>query len=243
MSLMRRYSLLFLFAVLAFCLPASASSTTAMADWCFNNNGDINTACNGAGAGFTAGSTFDATLEPGTNNLGSTSFLLAAGQYADAYMDYDLDFASFGSFQDYGSTNGTLPAGVSWEMDDPNVSNIFSDFAANALNGVNNVGTPGGPPSVCCDVSWALGVKNETAAAELVTFTVSATAPTSGFYLQQTNFDVGNSIYLSETVTPEGTTSPVPEGSTLNLVLSGVGAFAFVALGRRKSTEAVCLLP
>jgi hypothetical protein len=135
-------------------------------------------------------------------------------------MDYDLDFFTYGSFQDYGTVNGTALAGVTWEMDDPNVSTIFSDFVSNSLTDVNNVSTPGGPPNVCCDVSWALGVENPLDVPAYITFSVSTTPPT-GFYLQQTNFDVGDSIYLTYSV------APVPEGSTLGLLLCGACAIAF----------------
>ena len=189
----------------AFAQAAFSASTTGLADWCFNLNGNINT-CNGGTMSPTG--TFDTTLEPAANNLGSVSFAVAAGQYASAYMDYDLDFVKYGSFQDSGATHGALPGTDSYELADPNTSNIFTDFAGNTLNNTNTVGTPSGPPTVCCDVSWALSY--QASVAGTVTFTVSTTAPASGFYLQQTNFDVGDSIYLSASFTPGKTPPPPP---------------------------------
>ena len=223
-------------AVCLLCAVPALGATVGLADWCVNLNGDTNTACNGAGSGGTSpggGSIslagWDSTLEPGTNNLGSVVLTLVAGQsdqYAGFYADYDLDYATFGSFQDSGTTVGSLPAGVSYELQDPNVSSIFTDFASNSLADVNTVGTASNSPNVCCDVAFALlvnGLDVPNGGTGTVTFTVSTTAPASGFYLQQTNFDAGDSIYLSENVNISGTGSSTPEPSTFVLALGGIG--------------------
>src|ERR1700692_1763963 len=98
-------------------LPAlllSALSTHAAAvlnDWCLNINGDSSSACNPTAPGSLPanvnGSGFDFTLNnpPGTTNtLGSLKITLGSGngQSVFAYMDYDLNFAASGSFQDIG---------------------------------------------------------------------------------------------------------------------------------------------
>jgi hypothetical protein len=229
-----RYAFLGLLALLALSQVALAGPV-ALNDWCVNVNGDATTACNGTGGGGASGlasislAGFDTTLSPAGNSLGSVVITLNPGfsGYASFYADYDLDFASYGSFQDSASTGGTLQPGESYEADDPNVSNIFSDFANNALANTNNVGTASGPSSpsgACCDVSFALsigGLDNTGTQPETLTFTVSTSAPTSGFYIQQTNTDVGDSIYLSATESG-GTSGPViPEPSTLVLALLG----------------------
>jgi hypothetical protein len=226
----------------------SFGGTTSLADWCVNLNGDINTACNGGGSGGTSTnpdggsislSNFDTTLELGTNNLGSVVITLGVGnnQTAAFYADYDLDFATYLSNQDSASTSGTVPTGVSYELNDPNVSNIFSDFSgvpSPQLPDSNGVSTPSGPPTPCCDAAFALDVTGLNVLAGgsgTVTFTVSATQPTSGFYIQQTNFDVGDSIYLTESVNitaPMGPPPGVPEPSTFVLGLGGLClCFAF----------------
>jgi len=224
-------------------MPQGAKAGTVLADWCVNVNGDINTACNGASSGGASGSStidlsgFDTTLSPAVNALGTISVTIASGaQNIAVYMDYDLNFAASGSFSDYGTVQGGAPAGVTYEMDDPNSSNIFSDFSSSLLISQNNVGTPGGPPNECCDVSWALNLSTNLSTGATVAFTVNATKPTSGFYLQQTNSVDGDSIYLSETVTPIGGTNPpgVPEPATLALLAGGlVGVLAL-----RKRTAA-----
>jgi len=213
-------------------LPQHAKAEVVLNDWCVNVNGDSGTVCNNPYVGPTVAtsgassidvSAFDYTLSPGANTLGTITVTLGAAGYASVYMDYDIDFAGYGSFQDYGTVGIGAPPGFGWELDDPNVSNIFPDFAANTLANTNNVGTaviPATPPvTICCDVSWALGVGG-LSSGSTVTFSVSDTAP-GGFYLQQTNADTGDSIYLSAAVTSP--LSSVPEPSTLILLIP-VGA-------------------
>jgi len=228
-----RYAFLGLLALLALCQVAAAGSSTALNDWCVNVNGDIATACNGAGGGGASGHAninmagFDSTLSPATNNLGSIVVTLGAGfsGYVSFYADYDLDHASFGSFDDSAKTGGTLPTGWDYEAGDP-ASNIFSDFSNNALTNANNVGVPSGPPNQCCDVSFALSIGDinvGVSTSDTLTFLVSKSAPPNGFYIQQTNTDLGDSIYLSAKLTPQnvGPPSQVPEPSTLVLVALG----------------------
>jgi hypothetical protein len=103
------------FSSFLFAAPSFAGDVS-LADWCVNFNGDISTACNGAGSGGASGtgsislSGFDSTLEPGTNGLGSITVTLGAGlnQSLAFYADYDVDFSTFGSFQDYGAIAGKL---------------------------------------------------------------------------------------------------------------------------------------
>ena len=200
--------------------PTAQSSTMiGLADWCFNINGDTNTFCNGAGS-LPTGSGFDTTLEPDDNMLGSVTFTLGSGaaQFVSAYMDYDVDVTTLGAFDDFGSVSGPPPVNYSYELDDPNLGNIFSDFASNALTNTNNVGAGSPPPTPCCDVAWAISLNNINIPGA-VTITVSTTQPTSGFYLQQTNNDTGDTIYLSESF------STIPEPGTWGMSFIGLGGF------------------
>jgi hypothetical protein len=235
-------------ALAASAFHASAATQVGLADWCVNLNGDINTACNGGGGGGASGtgsislSSFSTLLENGTNNntLGSITVTLGAGanQYVGFYADYDVSYNTQGSFLDSASTHGAVTAGETYEVDDPNSSNIFNDFSGNSLNDKNNVGTPANkPPTVCCDVSFAMmfgGLGPGT-----VTFTVGIGAPASGFYIEQTNVVTGASIFLSGLYTPSGMMPPpppgVPEPSTFFMGLGAMGlAWAFK---RRRSAE------
>jgi hypothetical protein len=240
---------LFVALISIFSVSSAFSAQVGLADWCVNVDGDISTACNGAGSGGSLdGHTinlggFDTTLETGLNNntLGSIVVTLGPGddQSALVYMDYDIDFNSYGSFQDYGTVHGGPPSGVSYELNDPNTSNIFNDFAdGTPLPNNNAVPTFGGPNQACCDVAWALGVGDinvPPGGHATVTFTVSNSAPSTSFYLQQTNGDLGNNIYLSENVTTGGSGPPpvIPEPREGVLLLAAL-AGAFFVLKKRK---------
>ena len=231
-------------------LPQASASTIGLSDWCVGLNGNISTACNGAGSGGSnpgGGSInlsgFDQTLENGTNNLGSVLVTLAPGQNqsVEFYADYDLDYPTYGSFDDYATVGGSLPSGWSYSANSPDITNsggptgsvLFDQFANNALDDTNHVPTPGEPPTNCCDVAFALSISQLNVApggTGTVTFTVSTTAPTSGFYIEQTNQDFGDSIYLDATVNIQGGGTTTPEPSTFVLGLGLIG----IVLGRKR---------
>ena len=134
----RKFALTFaLMAFLGGSWKAQAGSV-ALADWCVNLNGNTSAACNGGGSGNASISlaSFDQTLSPGTNNLGSITITLGQGnnQYVSFYADYDVDFATYGSFDDSANiVNGAAqPANYTYELSDPNSSNLFSDFSTTA---------------------------------------------------------------------------------------------------------------
>jgi len=227
------------------------AGSVGLADWCFNVNGSVDSssvannpsnACNGGTNSALASvntSGWDSTAEPSNNTLGSVVITLTPGQNNNVafYADYDVDFATLGSFDDFGTAHGSLPANWGYELDDPNTSNIFFDFAANTLANTNHVGTPSGLPNQCCDVAWALGIRNifvPLGSSATVTFMVSTVQPTSGFYLQQTNQDTNNSIYLTANV--PGTTTGSPEPSTLVLgLIAGAALVSWKYLQTSKS--------
>ncbi len=231
----------------ALSLPASAD--VGLADWCVDVNGDTTTACNGAGSGSASIdlSKFDTTLEPGSNTLGSITVTLGAGvEGAAVYMDYDVDYSTLGFDQDSGAAVGTPSATQSWDLDTP--PNPFNELTSpgenTPLSDTNTVGTYGsslnGAP--CCDVSWALqelGYVDPTLFSGIViTFTVSTTAPTSGFYLSQTNGVTGDTIYLSDsyTLTPLGRSgSPTPE--PMSIVLFGTLVAGVLFLRKRSNVN------
>lgn len=251
-----------IFSTMLLALSFPASADVSLADWCVNLNGNINVCNGGTNPGGMPGvnvSAFDATLEPGVNSVattpGSITISLGTGlQYAAVYMDYDVDYATTtggcpslgcGSFTDVGSTVGSPSATQSYELADPNLSNIFSDFSGNSLTSSNSVSAAACAVNApqFCDVSWALAeslnVNSALYSGAVVTFTVSSTAPTSGFYLQQTNGITGNSIYMSDVVslTPvTGPPPPVPEPASVLLLATVV--LAVLTLYRRSSANA-----
>ena len=227
--------------------PARVFATPVLVDWCVNHNGSVGpgsqqpiNSCNGGTLPADPSvniAAFDTTLAPLPNNLGSITVTFGTGsQYIAVYMNYDVDFVPFGSFDDNGFVIGVPSAGVSYELDDPNTSSIFAHFAAGALTNVNNTASCGGPSSIAplavtgCDVSWALAqsliVNPALFSGGSITFTVSSTPPASGFYLQQKNADSGSSIYLSESFRLTPVATAVPEPQTLMLLLTGLPALA-----------------
>jgi len=260
---MKRWSFWQLFALCGLIVGVQSARATeiGLADWCINVNGSVDATnpadnpsngCNGGTNSPFASislSNFDTTLEPGANALGtatqSVSITLTPGQenYVAFYADYDVDYNTYGSFDDSATAVNAVPANWSYELDNPETSNLFGDFAATnnstPLANSNNVGTPSGPPTQCCDAAWAMAIDNINVLAGgsgNVTFIISTTAPTSGFYLQQTNATTSDSIYLSAVVSVQNPVGGVPEPSTFALGLGAAGVT--LALARRKRVRA-----
>jgi hypothetical protein len=234
-----------------FCGGQAAAGQVSLADWCFNVNGSVDAAsvtdnpsnaCNGgtnAPLASVNSSMFDMTLEPASNTLGSVTVTLSPGlnQYVALYADYDVDYQNFGPADDFANPHGARPAAWSYELGDPNVGNIFSDFAAGNLQNTNNVGTPSGPPTECCDVVWALGIGSLNVLAGetgTVVFHIATTAPVSGFYLEQTNANTGDSIFLSATANIQNPVSGTPEPATFIPAGLGLVFCGGLVLARRK---------
>jgi hypothetical protein len=178
-------------------------------------------------------------------------------------------------YDEYGTTGGSsLGAGESWQIDvpdydynavtDPNfgglpsgAGSIIANTAANTLSDTNYVpGTTDSFLNLCtgsttCNdyTSMALG-ENFTLGAgqeELVSFTVSTTAPATGFYLEQIDPGItGTSAtyYYSVTATPISVCTsvggndgcnPTPEPSSL-IPLLGLAGILWFAVRRRSAT-------
>jgi len=266
-----RLTTLTILAMILLALSIPASADVGLADWCVNLNGDISVCNGGTAPGGNAYvnlAHFDTTLEgypstdpttgPFPNGLGSITIALGIGaQYASVFMDYDVDYSTLGSFDDAGSTSVAPPSATqSWELNDPELfsasSNpsgfvLFDDFSNGTLPSTNSVdaATCAANSPAACDVAWALAeslyVDPSLYSGGTVTFTVSTTQPTSGFYLQQTNQGNGvggggDIIYLSDSV------SLTPNGGIITPEPSSVILFATVIAGaslfRRKRSSA-----
>ena len=186
-------------------------------------------------------------LEPGSNTLGKIVVTLGTGvQGVGVYMDYDVDQGILGFDQDSGAVTGAPSPTQSYDLDTP--PNPYFELTTpgenTPLSDGNTVGTYSGSPTPCCDVSWALqelGFVDPTLYSGIViTFTVSAgpTAPSTPFYLSQTNGATGDTIYLSDsyTLTPLGRGgSPTPE--PMSIVLFGTLIAGVLFLRRRSSVK------
>jgi hypothetical protein len=253
----RSFLLMVAVGILAFSMPASAD--VALADWCVNNNGSVgpgtNQPSNSCNGGLLAPDpkvntgSFDTTLEPATNAVSTSpqTITISFGtgpQNIGVFMNYDIDYLTYGSNGDYGTVVGTFPGPFTYELDNEFTSSIFSDFAAGALTNANNVSfaacSPNFPPNYC-DVSWAMDwVANINPAkftGGTITYTASSTVPTKSFYLEQTSglscqpSGTGpgcESVFLSAAVSLTPKTSTItPEPATWP-VLAAAGGILFV---------------
>jgi hypothetical protein len=228
------------------------ATEVSLQDWCINVNGSVDASsvtnnssnsCNGgtnAPLSSVATGAFDQTLaqDSASNTLGTITVSLGPGtnQYVSLYADYDINYNEFGSVDDFASLLGATQTGYSYELDNPNTSTIFADFASNALTNTDNVDSQGATVQ-CCNVSWALaasGLDVLVGGSASVTFHLGTIVPTSGFYLKQTNQDTNDSIYLTiaENLQNPLPGSDTPEPATIGLALSAAGMAMLAWAGR-----------
>ncbi len=169
--------------------------------------------------------------------LGTISFTItgSGSHYVSLFVDHEIDESINTFFNEFGSFSGTPAAGQTWEIDEPGYlfGDIFTNFTAGSLDGSN--GVDGVPPNLPDDVSMALGWGFTLAAGEtaLVNYTLSETAPTSGFYLTQTDPDSQKSLYFSSTNSIRGGGTSVPDGGSTLAMLGVSFALMGVALRRK----------
>ncbi|MGO9340677.1 MAG: PEP-CTERM sorting domain-containing protein [Terracidiphilus sp.] len=228
---------------------ALAQDTPSLQDIWFNVNGSqTELSAPGVNLGGYNSST-------GLGTITFTDLNVGAG-YFNTWWDEEVGVPFYNEF---GSTGGVLSdPNESWEIGGNYSSSIFGDAAAGALldsnllpEGASDFGADCGTwsggvqtDSTGCngDATTALGYSFNVSSGdeEIVTLKVSQTAPSSGFYLQQTNPNedgngvIGNVYFsLSATQQPTGNQPPpTPEPSTWLLMLTGLAAGA-VRLRRR----------
>jgi hypothetical protein len=197
-----------------------------MAEWATNLDGD----------------TSDHVLDPNTPFTGWTwtfNFATVGAHKARLFVDPEIDQVINTWFYEFGSTGGTQALGQSWEIDEP--GNVYGDILDNVFAGILD-NSNGVPETALDDVSMALGwdfslATGETAVAK---FFLSQVAPTSGFYLSQTDPDSNATVYFYSTLTVTSCTeracNPVPEPSTAWLL--GPALLGLLASRRKFSKTA-----
>lgn len=191
------------------------ATTIGLFEYAFNIDGAVTNGAAPAGVNLASFST--------ATGLGTISATIsgAGNHYFGAFFDHEIDEALNTYFNEFGATSGSAMAGLSWEIDEPGYffGDIYDNFLVSALDNANGV-----PPSgLEDDVSMALGWNFSLNAGEqaILSFLLSETMPTGGFYLSQTDHDSSASIYLSTALKIEGNIPGIPEPSILWLL--GVG--------------------
>jgi hypothetical protein len=225
-------------AMMLLLVPAFASAAGwTLGDWSANIDGAT---YNPPALPGSAGSLFDFNAGLGSLVFDfNTSVSHIVGVYLYEYYD-----SGFGDVSDaYASAFGTVPSGLmSYQLGWPGVpdgsgNTVYDNFAANSLDATNTVGTYLGPPTACCSVAMAeiYSFTLDPNYTGQVTFTTTVDKPTSGFYLQLTDNDSGNNMYLTESyvATPTGTQVPEPGF----MLLLGLGISAICIVYRRESSN------
>lgn len=194
-----------------------AQATSELFEYAFYVDGNFgHNVLPGGGTFNTAG--FNFTTGLGTIGLTVTG---TGNHTIIGWFNHDFDSAINTFFNEYAAVFNVPAAGQSWEIDEPGYvfGNIFSHVQAGGpLDNANAV--PSGSPD---DVSWAFGWNFALTAGQtaLINFNVGQTAPGGGFYLQQTDFDTGESIFFSSSLSVSGG-GGVPEPSSW-LLLGVIG--------------------
>lgn len=213
-----------------------ATADTALLQWGFNFNGDVQTDYvptmpgvppAGWGADYSG---FD-FLGAGLGSI-NFQFMGAPGAYSFVVF-FDHDLGPFPLDSNNGAAFGTPGAGQSWQVGPPGYPGDGGDtyfmFVANTLKNLNEI-----EPGEYGDVSAALGWNFVLAADETAIFhvIVSTTAPSSGFYLQEFDASGGDIIYFSNNLEIESINPAIPEPGTMTLL--GTGMIAAAGWARRK---------
>lgn len=237
-------------------------------DYGFNINGSSGTwdqllAGDATGPALPTSSGLNLSGWDGVNTgLGTITFTTTTGGDFDFWI---LDPVSGPFYNEYGTTGGSAASGQSWQIDVPDYAsdaNHTGTIIANLENGTgalddaNNVPgdvsnyyqtcTSSATPNACNDaVSMAMGFNYSAPAAgfeDVITYTVSTTAPLTGFYLEEIqpidSTDGGSNLtpsylYLSGTITTEAIqTGAVPEPKTS--ILLGLAVLLLAVCFRRR---------
>lgn len=223
---------LLLIPAVALLLPTPASAGWVLFDWSVNIDGTtynppgLPASVNSAGFDF---------------NMGLGSLIIhfdTPGQhYAGVYFSHFFDAGFMNVTDAYAAAIGAAPAGLTYQLGWPGMGSptVFDNFAGNALDMSNTVGGYSPPPNACCDVAMALIYSFSLDPGLLADIPFSAgTVPPEGiFYLQETDHDSGNSVYLSQSFQTENG-GEIPEPGCWQLIIAGA-ALLLAARGRLRA--------
>ena len=162
-----------------------------------------------------------------------------------AFFDHEIDEMLNTYFNEFGTTNGNLSTGQSWEIDEPGQgSSCTGDIYLHvSTEGLDNKNFNGNKYSAD-DVSMAMGwnfilTPDEIATVSLI---LSDIRPSSGFYISQTDPETGAiasfdyspqyTIYFSSTLRIQPST-PVPVPPTIFLMGMGLTGLVGIRIKRK----------
>lgn len=233
-------------AVLCFSATASFAGSISLQEMGINVNGTV-TDTGAGGDPFTVSGVNASGFDQDTG-LGTLTFTYNPGTAGSDYVDFFLDpELSVPFYNEYGAVNGSLPSGISYQIDDPYLGSIYNNFSAGTLDNTNHIpgqvdnylGTCSGS-SCNGDVSLALGFNFTLQAGYEAVITLDATTTNpGGFSLQQVhpidpNNPTATDYYLAENISIQPVVvGGVPEPGSLLLAGSAVIALAFMLIRRR----------
>jgi hypothetical protein len=249
-------------------LGAAPAAFADAVDYMLNLNGTTYcpsgtgaTCSNDGGLAAVPGATSTLDTSYGGTGLGTVSLT-----YNPGVGTYDVGFwiyenVSVPGFNEYGATSGTPAIGETWQIDvpdydyggelgTPGAGSIIANTTASTLSNTNYV--PGTMDNYLLECSGSANCNDFTSMAlaynfalaagqeAVLNFTVSNTAPTSGFYLEQIHpVDGSNSaatsIFYDATLSVQPVGPPVPEPAFW-VPLTLIGGALVVALRRRRTT-------
>jgi hypothetical protein len=242
-----RVGLLLTAAVLAV-TPAAFGGQSSLNEWCFYvNTLALNHSCAEATPTTfnppVAGATYSGS--PGNPDLGTVSIVVGPGSYnVFAFFSYAV---GAGSFSQYATTVGTLTAGQVYSVDAPGDPSdggsvtpytpgfLQNQYSLGTLDNTNHLDSGACASTNSCEpVGVSLGYTNivvPDGQNELITFTVSNTPPSDGFYVSQTNPQTGDTLFFSSDPQVQQIASPEP--ASMALFGSGLGLMLWAVRRRR----------
>jgi hypothetical protein len=219
-----------LLAILVLSPVAARADVWTLADWCVQLDG-VTCQPDPTPAGVNAAGWNTAT------GMGTLTFTFSGtgahvgGVYLSMFQD-----GGFGNLSNaFG--NGDVAAGGTFEVAAPGGigTTLYDRWVGNTLANNSSVTTYVAPPNACCDVAFAMLRAFNLAAGEHATLSyhIGTVAP-GGLYLYQTNYDTGDSAFLSESFQITGGGVPgVPEPGAIWLMVTAGAATLWVRRRRK----------